>query len=216
MKVYTDVQGSNAWIEARRGCITASRFKDARSKTAKGAPTAKAMLYALDTARERCGGRADSKAVTFAMKMGSVEEAPARMAYEAETGAYVKEAGFITTDDRVYGGSVDGFVGDDGIVEIKTMVSSATFFAAVVDEDHSEYMDQVQGLMWLLDRKWTDLVLWAPDMEAVGLGLTIRRIKRDEAYIEKMSQDLVSFSCLVREYENQVRFKMAARETQPA
>ena len=49
-------QGSDEWLESRRGVITGSRFKDARDRTAKGALTAKATLYAQDVARERCGG----------------------------------------------------------------------------------------------------------------------------------------------------------------
>ena len=51
---------------------------------------------------------------------------------EARTGNLVDEAGFITTDDGKFGVSVDGLVDDDGIIEIKTMVSSDTLFTAVV------------------------------------------------------------------------------------
>ena len=54
------------------------------------------------------------------------------------------------------------------IIEIKTLVSSDTLFTALVDGDHSAYIDQINGAMWLLGRKWCDLILWAPDLEAIG------------------------------------------------
>ena len=146
-------QGTAAWLESRRGVITGSRFKDARDRTAKGALTAKATLYAQDVARERCGGNAAGVFVNAAMRFGTEQEPLARQAYEARSGNLVEEAGFITTDDARFGVSVDGLVDDDGIIEIKTLVSSDTLFTALVDGDHSAYIDQINGALWLLGRK---------------------------------------------------------------
>ena len=195
--VHTDPQGSPEWHAARRGVITGSRFKDCRDYNqptaaekkageVRGKPSKTMLAYAMDVARERAGGVAPSKFVTTAMRTGTDEEPRARLAYEEETGLLVEEAGFITTADGMFGVSVDGVVGQDGIVEIKTMVSSDTLFRAVVDGDHSEYIDQINGALWLLGRKWCDLVLWAPDLEALGRHLTIRRITRDEDAIQAL------------------------------
>lgn len=187
----TSPQGSEAWLEARRGCITGSRFRDALDRTAKGDMSAKAKLYAMDVARERCGGRAAPVFVNAAMRTGTEQEPLARAEYEAETGLVVIEAGFAHTDDGKFGCSVDGLVSDDGIVEIKTMVSSETLFRAVVDGNHSDYIDQINGALWLLGRKWCDLILWAPDLPAGRL--TVRRIVRDDDVIEKLETDLLAF-----------------------
>ena len=46
-------QGSEAWLAARKGCITGSRFKDCRDKLKNGELSEKAKLYAMDVARER-------------------------------------------------------------------------------------------------------------------------------------------------------------------
>lgn len=220
MIVYTDPQGSEAWHEARRGVITASRFKDCRdynqptaAEKAKGVtrgkPSKKLLDYAMDVARGRVGGVPAKGFSTWQMGVGIAEEPFGRMAYEERTGLIVQEAGFITTDDRLFGCSVDGFVGDDGIFECKTMVSSATLFQAVVNGDISEFIDQCNGELWLLGRKWVDLVLWAPDLEHCGLGLTIVRIDRDDDAIHDLETDLMAFAAMVDQFETALRRKAA-------
>jgi exodeoxyribonuclease (lambda-induced) len=103
-------QGSDEWLEARRGVITASRAKDARDRDSKGKPSAKMLGYAMDLARERCGGKAAPVYQNAAMRTGQEQEPLARLAYEARTGNLVDEVGFITTDDNKFGVSVDGMV----------------------------------------------------------------------------------------------------------
>ena len=201
-------QGSESWLSVRRGVITGSRFKDARDRLKSGKPSQKAIEYAMDLARERAGGQAPSKFVNAAMRTGTDQEPLARMAYEAHTGHIVDEVGFFTTDDYLFGLSPDGLIDDDGVLEIKTMVSSSTLFQAVVHQDISEYIDQIHGYLWLLNRQWVDLVLWAPDLEAIGLGLTIRRIERDENAIEALEADLMEFAGLVKGYEQALRERL--------
>jgi predicted phage-related endonuclease len=208
-------QGSEAWLEDRRGVITASRLKDARERNkpakgeAVGKPSAKMLGYAFDTARERVGGKAPQKFQNGAMRTGTEQEPLARLAYESRTGELVEETGFYTTDDHLFGVSVDGLVGEDGVIEIKTMVSSDTLFAAVVNGDTSGYLDQCNGAMWLLGRKWVDLILWAPDLEPIGKHLTIKRIERDDDAINELEIDLLQFAALVSDLESQLRKEAA-------
>ena len=194
-------QGSDEWLQARRGVITGSRFKDARDKLKSGAPSKAALGYAMDLARERLGGSAPSKFQNAAMRTGTEQEPIARAMYERRTGNLVDEVGFFTTDDGLFGLSPDGLIDDDGVLEIKTMVSSDTLFTAVADGDLSAYTDQCNGYLWLLGRKWVDLVLWVPDMQK----MLIKRIERDEAAIESLGDDLMAFSKLVTDYENKLR-----------
>ena len=203
-------QGSDEWIAARRGRITGSKFKIARERLKSGGLTSKAILYAEDTARERMGGKAASVFVNKAMQFGTDQEPFARAAYETTTGNIVQEVGFAASDCGMYGLSPDGLIGDDGVLEIKTMVGSDTLFTAVVDGDLSEYMDQVNGYLLFLNRQWVDVVLWAPDLEDTGLGLVIHRITRDEKALAELRADLDKFAALVREYESKLRRKAAA------
>lgn len=198
-------QGSDEWHAQRKGRITGSRFKDARDRTAKGLPSAKCKLYAMDVARERCGGKVGDKYQNAAMRFGTEQEPLARQAYERATGALVFEVGFITDDDGYFGLSPDGLVDDDGVLEIKTMVSSDTLFTAMVEGDIGEYIDQINGYLWMLDRKWVDLVLWAPDLAELGMAMKIIRIERNEDDIAALEKDLLSFLALVRENESKLR-----------
>lgn len=240
--IHYDVeQGSDEWLDLRRGCITGSRFKDCRDfgdgltdqqriyvnhirageheevaremAGYKSAPRSEAVSrcikhgfsrvwsesarrYALDIARERCGGRAPGKYTTSAMRQGREQEGIARFRYEVLTGHLVREVGIIKTDDNLFGVSPDGLIGDDGALEIKTMVSSDTLFTAVADGDVSEFIDQCLGYLWLLGRQWVDLVLWCPDFNKP----IIRRIERDDDAIESLESDLIAFAGSVNGY----------------
>ena len=128
--------------------------------------------------------------------------APSKAAMDyAKDLARERLVGFVTTDDGLFGVSPDGLVGGDGAVEIKTMVSSDTLFAAFVAGDHSEYADQCLGYLWLLGIQWVDLVLWCPDLEAIK----IIRITRDEDAIERLENDLMAFAKMVNEHEAALR-----------
>lgn len=213
--IYHDFeQGSAQWLEARRGVITASRFKDCRGRLKGGDPDKKCIGYAQDVARERVGGRAPEVFANAAMRFGTEQEPEARRAYEIQTHNLVEEVGFFTTDDRLFGVSVDGLIDQDGILEVKTMVSSDTLFTAL-GGDISAYIDQINGALWLTGRKWCDLVLWAPDLQAIGRHLTIRRIVRDEAAIQLLEDDLLLFAAMVEKNEALLRGPGAApAETQ--
>ena len=203
-------QGSEEWLTARRGKITGSRFKDARDKLKGGQPSKACLGYAMDIARERIGGSAPPKFQNAAMRTGTEQEPFARAMYEARTGHMVDEAGFYLSDDAVFGLSPDGLIDDDGVLEIKTMVSSDTLFTAVADGDLSAYMDQCMGYLWLLGRQWVDLVLWAPDFDL----MVVHRIHRDEDAIEKLESDLMEFARMVKQYETTLRDAIAANNEQ--
>lgn len=201
-------QGSPEWLAARAGVITASRFKDARDrlKPAKGEvigkPSAKCAAYAAQVAVERIAGQPVDKAFqSWQMREGQEQEPHARAAYDVETGNIVTEVGLITTDDRLFGYSSDGFVGADGLLEIKTLLSADVIVRVVGGGDLSDYMDQCIGGLWLTGRKWLDLVLWAPALEPIGRALTIHRITRDEEAIEALEADLLAFAQMVKRNE---------------
>lgn len=212
MLTFDYPQGSPEWLAARVGVITASRFKDARDrlKPAKGEtigrPSAKLIAYAAQVAVERLAGRPlDPGYQNWQQREGHEQEPHARHAYDVETGNIVQEVGLVTTDDRMFGYSSDGFVGDDGLLEIKTLLSPERILRVIGEGDLSDYMDQCLGGLWLTGRKWIDLVLWCPSLEPVGRQLTIHRITRQENAIEALEADLMAFAALVRRDEALLR-----------
>lgn len=208
---YLDPQGSEAWLESRRGVITGSRAKDARDRGRDGKPSAKMLGLAYDIAREREGGRAAAVFANGAMRTGTEEEPFARIAYMARMKCVVDEVGFCTTDDRKYGQSLDGRVGRKGAIEVKTMVSSATLFKAFVHGDISDYRDQCLFALWLFAIDWIDVCLWVPDMQ----HLEVIRIERDEAEVQQLEDDLVAFEKIVSGFEAELHAKLHAAAAVP-
>ena len=203
-------QGSDQWREHRAGRITASRFRDACDKLKSGAPSAKALAYAAQVAVERVSGEPyDDTFVSYAMRRGTELEPEARFEYESRTGIVATEAGIVTTDDGTFSYSTDGFVGADGLIEIKCILSPEKLVNICRDGDPSEYMHQIQGGLWITGRKWADLVVYAPQLASIGRSLIVQRIPRDDNYIEALEMDLMRFAKIVSDYETTLRQKAA-------
>ena len=195
-------QGTPEWKQARAGKVTASRAKDARDRLKSGAPSGKQIAYACQVALERVSGApADMTFENWQMREGHVQEPIARAAYERLTGNLVDEVGAFATDDDLFLYSPDGLIDDDGLLEVKTLFSPERIMTIVGNGDTSDFEDQCMFGLWLTGRQWIDLVVWVPSLE----HLTIKRIDRDEDYIEAMETDLMAFSRLVTQYETTLR-----------
>lgn len=213
------------YVEAlRNGALTAQAMEIAGYKKAPVSETIKRALageevddfseaaknYAFQLAIERLG-RAPLREgyETWEMKRGHELEPEARMEHEMQTGLVVQRAGFVTTDDGLFGGSADGLIDDDGGSEYKCLVASTSLRPVWIEDDISEYMDQVQGCLWLTGRKWWHFAVYCPLLRPVGKQLYLRRFERDDNYIEALEQDLVRFERLVSGYQSQLLKKAA-------
>jgi hypothetical protein len=207
---YSSAQGTDQWKADRAGVITASMFKTARSKlksgSEKGRHTSAALDYAFRLAVERISGEPlDEGFETWAMRRGHELEPQAREAHEIHAGVIVTPAGFVSTPDRLFGASADGLVGDDGGAEYKCLVSPERLRETLVNNDISDFMDQVMGGMWITGRKWWDFCIYCPALAPIGRELSRWRVERDEEYIEAMEADLIEFAHVVSAYEGRLR-----------
>lgn len=196
-------QGSPEWKQARAGKVTASRAKDARDRLkSSGAASGKQVAYACQVALERVSGQpADATFENWQMREGHVQEPIARAAYERRTGNLVDEVGAFATDDDLFLYSPDGLIDGDGLLEVKTLFSPERIMTIVGNGDVSDFIDQCMFGLWLTGRQWIDLVVWVPALE----HLSVKRIARDDDYIEAMEADLIAFAKLVTQYENTLR-----------
>lgn len=212
-------QGSEDWLNARCGVITASRFSDARSKLSKagkngkaGDPSGDAIKYAWTLAMERIAGKPlDDSFTTWQMKRGTELEPRARMAYEERTCLLASESGIALTDDRLFGYSTDGFIDDDGMVEIKCPAACDKLGVIWTNPETAgeEYIDQINGGLWITGRKWCDLIVYCPWLEPVGKELFIKRINRNDDAIDALEADLMEFSRMVAKFEGLLRQQAA-------
>ena len=205
MKFIECPQGTPEWFAGRVGRVTASCFADAISVCSRksgardiGDPTAVAERYAADLAIERISGQQHGEPPkAWVLERGHQMEAAARMHYEARTGSFVTEAGICVTDDGLFGYSTDGLVDDDGLIEIKAPIDSLKILSMWMTGDTSEYDHQMQGGMWITGRKWCDFIMYAPDLAAVGKDLFIKRVHRNDEFIDAMVAQLAKFDALV-------------------
>lgn len=206
-------QGSPEWLAARAGKITASNFIEIRKKMKtgprKGDFSAAADDYAFRIAIERISGKLldEEKFNSWAMKRGTRMEEEARIIHEERIGTFIEQTGFVCSDDERFGASADGLIGDDDGAEYKCLVDPARIKKVYISEDISEFMDQVQGCMWITGRPKWQFCLYCPALESIGKEFKIIHVKRDQGYIDELVEDLERFDDLVTEY----RFKMDDR-----
>lgn len=169
-----------------------------------------AKNYAFRLAVERIAGTPlDEGYQNWAMRRGHELEPEARMEHEQQTGLLVERAGFVLTDDHLFGASADGLIGEQGGCEYKCFLAPDKLRAFHIDNDPSEVMDQVQGCMWITGRQWWHLGLYCPALESIGKQLWLREFKRDDEYIDRLVGDLMEFAALVEQYETTLRRKAA-------
>jgi len=166
--------------------------------------------YAFRLAIERISGTPlDEGFETWQMKRGHELEPAARMAHEITTGLVIEHAGFVLTDDGLFGASADGLIDDVGGSEYKCFVSPERLRSILIDSDWSDLVDQVQGCLWITGRKWWDQCLYCPALEPAGKHFTRLRVERDDNHIEAMETELMQFARLVSQYEGSLRKKAA-------
>src|SRR5699024_6435044 len=121
LTVYEELeQGSDSWIEARAGLVTASTVRQLLTGAGKVAnnDTSRGLVEKL--ALERITGRVQYLPVTFDMQRGTLLEPEARAIYHERFGR-VYEVGFGRVDDDgvADGRSPDG-LGVDGLCVLAT------------------------------------------------------------------------------------------------
>lgn len=167
-----------AWLRARCGKLTSSRMRDAMATTKKGEPTAARTQLLKDLCAERVTQMNVRHYVNPAMQHGIDQQKFALAAYEAETGYVANADRYRFTDHPaidMLGASDDGFVGHDGIVEIKCP-TTPTFMdwrmSGVVPEEHKA---QMIVELDCTGRRWCDFVAFDPRIKDPALQLFIRR-----------------------------------------
>lgn len=175
-------QGSDEWKALRLGKATASRMADicARTKTGWGASRAN---YAAQLVAERLTGNVAESYSNAAMEWGNATEGEARAVYSFFQGVTVETIDFVPHPTiEMSGASPDGYVGTDGLVEIKCP-NTATHIDTLLGKSVPEkYILQMQWQMACTARQWCDFVSYDPRMPE-NLRLFVKRVNRDDVLI---------------------------------
>lgn len=184
-------QRTHAWLMARVGHATGSRFKDVMARIKSGAPAQARTDYLTELAVERVTGSPTEHFVNSYMQWGIQHEPTARQRYIEKTDAEVEEVGFIRHAELAAGCSPDGVVLVDGLIEIKC-TSSANHLLTIKDGMPAQHTAQVQGAMWITGAAWCDFISFDPRFP-VGLDLYVQRVHRDEVFIRRLEDEVRLF-----------------------
>lgn len=211
-------QGDQEWLDARCKVITASRVADAISVLTRksgskgpGDPTDASDKYAYEVAFERISGVPYGAPINaWTLARGHELEPLARMSYEMRTGNLAVESGLILSDDRKFGYSSDGLLNDEkGVIEVKCPVDTIKIMEMLTTQDTAEYDCQIQFGLFLSGRSYCDFIQYVPALENVGKDLFVKRIERDEEFIDSMVEKLIAFERHVTDIEQFLRAQAA-------
>lgn len=185
-------QRSPEWYAARLGKVTASRVADLMAKTKTGYSTSRAN-YLAELICERLTGIATEGYSNAAMQWGTETEPQARAAYEFDTGNSVTEVGFVPHQSIAdFGASPDGFVGDDGLIEIKCPNTATHLDFLLTKTIPGKYITQMQVQMACTGRKWCDFASFDPRLPK-HMQLFVRRVGRDGDHITQIETEVTAF-----------------------
>ena len=186
------IQGSEEWLQARCGRVTASRVADIIAKTKTGYGASRAN-YMAELIAERLTGEPTRGFTNAAMEWGTANESGARWAYEFLHDVTVEEVGFIPHPQiATAGASPDGLVGTDGLVEIKAPNTATHIDTLLSGTIPGKYVTQMLWQMACTDRQWCDFVSYDPRLPA-SMRVFVKRLHRDEDQIKTLEAEVIKF-----------------------
>ena len=206
MIIHDFEQNSPEWEQARCGIPTASAFSNLITST--GAESKSMKDYARVLAAEKFAGHPITgwEGNKYTQRGHELED-HARNEYEFLTGNETTVVGFVTDDLGRYGCSPDRFVGD-GVLEIKCCIPKEHIkkleYYAKHGKPPTEYVAQIQGEMFVCEKKWVDLVFYCPDLPTLIIRQTpdpkiVSALKRALAAVEAERNLVLKF---LKEHEN--------------
>ena len=172
-------QGSESWLAARCGLLTASTIgRLITPTTLKVADNETSRGLTLQLAAERITGHVDFVYPTADMQRGTDDEPFARDAYAANF-APVEPVGFMVRETGGYkiGYSPDGLVGADGLIEIKSRRPKEHLKTVLKGLPPLENVAQLQAGLLVSGREWIDYVSFS-----AGLPLWVKRVYPDQRW----------------------------------
>ena len=198
-------QRSQEWFQMRKGRITSSEIykimgKKDLSDTAK--------TYLLEKVCEYFGGFTEP-AVGAALSWGTELEPVAIEHYEKLTKLKVDKASFIPAGEY-YGGSPDGHVGTEGIIEVKCPYKSANHFKHGLIDSAEKFKDvapnyyyQCLSNMICAEAQWCDFISFDPRVDP-KYEMFVFRFNRDEKEAEYVVEKVKVAANYIKELKEKI------------
>lgn len=207
------IQGSEEWLQARLGRVTASRVADVVAKTKTGYSASRAN-YMAQLIAERLTGVPQDRYTNGAMQWGTETEPEARAAYEFYQNVTVEEVGYIPHFGiDMAGCSPDGLIGDVGLVELKCPNTATHIETLLTKKIPDKYIVQMQWQMACTKRQWCDFGSYDPRMPE-EMQLFVKRVPRDGERILELETEVTKFLCELGEKIQRLRGVSGLADTQ--
>lgn len=197
-------QRTEEWHLMRLGKVTGSRVADVMAKTKSGYSTSR-KNYMMELLCQRLTGVREESFSSQAMQRGTDLEPIARSHYEAQSGVMVIESSFVFHPSiAAFGASPDGYVCDDGLIEIKCPNTAQHVDFMMTKKPDGKYITQMQAQMACTGRKWCDFVSF-DDRMPERYQLAFVRVMRDDVFIAEMENEIVGFLSELDEIESKLK-----------
>jgi predicted phage-related endonuclease len=193
-------QGSELWEKIRLGKFTSSEIWKLLCK--KGPLTQQALTYINEKAAEILTGESksfDNEATVW----GHTNEPLAREEFEKKLNLKVLPTGFIMRDE-FYGGSPDGLIDEDGLIEIKCPFNTSNHIAhcivksqAELKDNHPKYYYQIQSNLNVTGRSYAFFVSYDPRLQNAGFYSIL--VKKDEEAIDLINTSVEKGTVMLKE-----------------
>lgn len=116
-------------------------------------------------------------------------EQEAIIKYMEQTGNNVDYHQKFIERGNYVGGTPDGYVGKDGLIEVKCPWDGGNHIRSLLTGQiyNTDHLFQIQGYLWLTRRKWCDYITYDPDIRE-DIQLNVIRVQRDEEIIHGIQQ----------------------------
>lgn len=191
------IQGSDEWLQARLGVVTASNFSKVFTTTGKLSTSREGLINQLIA--ENLTNQPTDFFKSDAMARGNELEPQARAMFEVMMGVDVEEVGLIKLRDHEIGCSPDGLFDDTGI-EIKCPLPATHCAYLRSNKLPSTYVQQVQGTMFVLGLERYFFMSFHPEMKPL-----IIEVKRDEKLLELAEPLLIETAEIIKSETQRLR-----------
>ncbi len=177
IKYYDELeQNTPEWLQARCGVLTASNVKMLMTPSLKISNNETTRDFVYKIASERLTETINHEPMNWQKKRGHVEEDFAVELY-SKNYAEVTRCGFITNDDNLetIGYSPDGLVGEDGLIEVKSVLNKNQVKVIADNVVPDKYMLQIQTGLLVSGRKWLDFISYSN-----GMHMFVKRVEPND------------------------------------
>jgi len=200
------IQGSDEWLAARCGMLTASEMKRIVTPTLKAASNDAERAHLFELLAQRITGYVEPAYISDDMLRGHEDELEARTLYGRHY-APVEQVGFMVRDfgwGKV-GYSPDGLVGDDGLIECKSRRQRFQVETICQGETPADFRIQIQTGLLVSGRAWCDFISFSGGLPMCPIRVEAEPETQEairaaaQAFEERLAMRLAQYRQAVKE-----------------